>query len=53
MRTEARGLFQQANGQIRIELFQPDGGSETGGTRADNCNLVFHDIAGGIAHQIT
>ncbi len=47
MGSEARGLLQDADGQLRIELFQANGAGEAGRPGAHNRHFVFHDIAGG------
>ena len=53
MGPQTRRLFQQANAQGRIELFQSNRASEPGGARTDDRYLIIHDIARGFTHAMT
>jgi hypothetical protein len=52
MRPQTGGLFQYADVQVGVELLQTNRAGEAGRAGSNDCNLVFHDIAGGITLQL-
>ena len=45
MRAHRGRLLQQADREVRLLLLEPDGAGKTGGTAADDDDVVLHDVA--------